>query len=117
MNQLPSETTFWSWAIRGLGGSLNILEGMLGHGPRLTESQWNELESELCRGIDLLEAAKNRITENAAAFHGPETDQTIAGSAATVAESAGTGRGDSSDGGTGSAGSDLAACSDEPASG
>lgn len=77
MDTLPSEATFWSWAIRGLGGSVSILEGMLKHGPRLTESQHHELEALTDRLVDLGTAAYGRRIDKGADSHGTDTDPLI----------------------------------------
>lgn len=74
MPQMPSESTFWSWAIRGLGGSCAILDGLGEHGPRMNDAQYAELQATSQRLTMLVGQLANRVQDRGATSHGLETD-------------------------------------------
>jgi hypothetical protein len=111
---MPSEVTFWSWAIRGLGGTISILEGMAEHGPRMTQAHYDELDAMTERMIALMQSLENRVSEYGATFHGPETDRTIAGTTTAQPDAEIASRSDRSYGSTGSAGGDPTAGTSQP---
>lgn len=75
---LPSEITFWSWAIRGLGGAVNILEDMTEFGPRLTEQQGKELQGLCERLYNVTGKLSARQIDQGAAYHGPDHERFLA---------------------------------------
>jgi hypothetical protein len=109
MSQLPSEITFWSWAARGLGGIMTVMEGLLSHGPRLTGSQLAMIKAEQTRLNDIVAGLEKRLIENAAEFHGPDTDWSTAGSETADAQSAAVASANRGDINPGSSGGNIAA--------
>lgn len=74
MDTMPSEISFWSWALRGLGGSVNLIEQMLDHGPRLSSAQLEILHTELTRLESFADRCCDRLIDQGAPTHGPDTD-------------------------------------------
>lgn len=74
MPELPSESTFWSWALRGLGGVITIIEGMAQHGPRLSEPQEQEFVGCCERLYNVARQLSLRRIDKGAEYHGPATD-------------------------------------------
>lgn len=72
--QLPSESTYWSWALRGLGGLISIFEGLAEHGPRLSEPQEAEFVSCCERLYNVASSLSLRRIDKGAEYHGPSTD-------------------------------------------
>lgn len=117
MGVMPSEVSFWSWSIRGLGGAVNLLEGMLEHGPRLSVAQHEELRQIANRIYDFVEEARDRVQDYGGEFHQPESDRLATGRPTVSAArytSADTDRGDS---GASAAGSDHTASANASAGG
>lgn len=98
MNQIPSETTYWSWAIRGLGGVIAILDGMVKFGPRLTAQQHSELRELGSNLYTIVGMAEKRIHENGAEYHGTKHPEFIRQSAKPIVASDATDHADHSNG-------------------
>lgn len=65
---LPSETAYWAWSIKGLGGAVALCESLAQEGPRITQHYHEDIVRLAARLTRLSVALYERRIDEGAAF-------------------------------------------------